>query len=64
MRNLHGIRSSLTTSKSTGDDANANPEAQAELATAIDQLLDTVGSKFTAMSKDIMNQSLSKQPLE
>jgi len=43
---------------STAEDKNTNPEAQAqaELATAIDQLLETVGSKFTSMSKDIMTQ--------
>jgi len=31
-------------------------DGQAELATAIDDLLDTVGSKFKTMSKDIMVQ--------
>jgi hypothetical protein len=35
----------------------ASPDAQAELATAIDDLLDTVGSKFQAQSKDILKQS-------
>ena len=33
-----------------------NADAQAELATAIDNLLETVGSKFKTMSKDIMVQ--------
>ena len=35
----------------------ASESGQAELTTAIDQLLDAVGSKFKAMSKDIMTQS-------
>jgi hypothetical protein len=34
-----------------------NADAQAELATAIDDLLDTVGSKFQTQSKDILKQS-------
>jgi hypothetical protein len=34
-----------------------NADAQAELATAIDDLLDTVGSKFQSQSKDILKQS-------
>jgi hypothetical protein len=33
-----------------------NADAQAELATAIDNLLETVGSKFKSMSKDIIVQ--------
>jgi hypothetical protein len=36
---------------------DAGESGQAELTTAIDQLLDAVGSKFKAMSKDIMTQS-------
>jgi len=38
---------------------DAGESGQAELTTAIDQLLDAVGSKFKAMSKDIMTQSSS-----
>jgi hypothetical protein len=38
---------------------DAGESGQAELSTAIDQLLDAVGSKFKAMSKDIMTQSPS-----
>ena len=33
-----------------------NADAQVELATAIDNLLETVGSKFKSMSKDIIVQ--------
>jgi len=44
--------STLTTSSAS----DANDNAQAELATAIEGLLDAVGSKFKAMSGDIMSQ--------
>jgi hypothetical protein len=36
--------------------ATTSADGQEELATAIDTLLDTVGSKFSTMSKDIMTQ--------
>jgi hypothetical protein len=42
--------------RSSPNDATSD-NGQAELTTAIDQLLDAVGSKFKAMSKDIMTQS-------
>jgi hypothetical protein len=45
-----GEKKDTTTSK------EGNADGQAELATAIDNLLETVGSKFKAMSKDIMGQ--------
>jgi hypothetical protein len=38
-------------------DKQAPGDGQAELATAINELLETVGSKFKTMSKDIMAQS-------
>jgi len=45
--------------KASTKDKDAGADGQAELATAIDELLDTVGSKFKTMSKDIMAQSKS-----
>jgi hypothetical protein len=46
-----------SSSSARANDEAASENAQAELTTAIDQLLDAVGSKFKAMSKDIMAQS-------
>jgi hypothetical protein len=50
-------RSAARAEKKDTTEKQATGDGQAELATAIDELLETVGSKFKTMSKDIMAQS-------
>lgn len=51
------VRRTSSEKKDSAPGKEGSADGQAELATAIDELLDTVGSKFKTMSKDIMAQS-------